>query len=63
MLMDFQTREMLIEILQKRQIESKRNSILKSAKASLKEYREGKIFPINAEEVTNRLNSLLVNGS
>jgi len=58
MQLDFQSREMLIEILQKRQIETKRNSILKSAKASLKEYRDGKIIPMNAEEVTNRLDSL-----
>lgn len=58
MQLDFQSREMLIQVLQKQQIEANRNSIFKSAKASLKEYRNGKFSTLNAEEVTNRLDSL-----
>lgn len=58
MQLDFTSREMLLEILQKRQIEARRNQIAKSAKKSLKEYHNGEISPLTAHEVNERLNSL-----
>jgi hypothetical protein len=42
---------MLLEILQKRQIESRRDEIAKTAKQTLKEYYSGEILPLSAEEV------------
>ncbi|RZA02884.1 MAG: hypothetical protein EOP47_05270 [Sphingobacteriaceae bacterium] len=58
MQLDFASREMLLEILQKRQIEARRNEMAKSAKQSLKEYRSGKTSPLTADEVIKKLNSL-----
>ena len=56
--LDYDTREMLLEILQKRQIESRRNDIAKSAKRSIKEYQAGKIQPESAEILISRLSVL-----
>lgn len=39
--LDFKTREMVLEILQKRQREARREDIAKSAKKSLKDYQTG----------------------
>lgn len=58
MKLDFNTREMVLEILQKRQIESRRNDMAKSAKKSLKAYQSGKLKVEDAEELIARLNSL-----
>jgi hypothetical protein len=58
MRMDYASREMLLEILQKRQIEARRDDIAKTAKHSLKEYHAGKITPNDADEVVKKLNSL-----
>ncbi len=58
MKLDFNSREMLLEILQKRQIEYRRNEIAKSAKKTLKEYQTGKITADTAEDVIKKLNSL-----
>ncbi|MEJ7780626.1 MAG: hypothetical protein WKF68_13675 [Daejeonella sp.] len=58
MKMDYNSREMLLEILTKRQIEAHRESIAKSAKQSLKDYHSGKTLPVSATEAINRLNSL-----
>jgi len=58
MQLDFASREMLLEILQKRQIEARRNEIAKTAKDTLKEYHSGKLKPLSAEETAKRLNSL-----
>jgi len=58
MKLDFNSREMLLEILQKRQIEYRRNEIAKSAKKTLKEYQSGKITADTAEDVIKKLNSL-----
>ncbi len=57
MQMDFQSREMLLEIFQKRQIESRRNSISKSALSSLKDYEKGIYSPMDANDVIDKLNS------
>jgi hypothetical protein len=58
MQLDFDSREMLLEILQKRQIEARRDEIAKNAKESLKDYRSGKLQAMSAEEVIERLNNL-----
>lgn len=58
MQLDFTSREMLLEILQKRQIEARRNEMAKSAKQSLKDYHSGKTIPVTAEEAIEKLNSL-----
>jgi hypothetical protein len=58
MQLDYASREMLLEILQKRQIESRRDEIAKAAKQTLKEYHSGKILPLSAEEVLKKLNTL-----
>ncbi|HEY9003844.1 MAG TPA: hypothetical protein VIM89_20985 [Mucilaginibacter sp.] len=58
MKLDFASREMLLEILQKRQSEYRRNEIAKTAKKTLKEYQAGKITAETAEDVIKKLNSL-----
>lgn len=58
MRLDYASREMLLEILQKRQIEARRDAVAKTAKHTLKEYHSGKIAPVSAEEAVKRLNTL-----
>jgi len=58
MQLDFASREMLLEILQKRQIEARRNEVAKTAKQTLKEYQSGKITPLTADEVVKKLKTL-----
>jgi hypothetical protein len=58
MQLDFTSREMLLEILQKRQIEARRDEMTKGAKQSLKEYHSGKIAPLTADEAIKKLNTL-----
>ena len=58
MRLDFDTREMLLEILKKRQIESRRDEFLKQANEDLKEYHAGKLKAQTAEEVIEELNKL-----
>jgi hypothetical protein len=58
MQLDYASREMLLEILQKRQVESRRDEMAKNAKKSLKEYHSGKLPAFTAEEVIERLNNL-----
>ena len=55
MKLDFASREMLLEILQKRQIEARRDEIAKNARQTLKEYRSGKLRPQTAEEIIEEL--------
>ena len=50
MQLDFASREMLLEILQKRQVEARRNEMAKNAKQSLKDYHAGKSAPLTAVE-------------
>jgi len=54
---DFNTREMLIEIIQNRQIEERRQEIAKSVKSSLADYRNGKLKSVTAKEALKILNS------
>lgn len=58
MQLDFASREMLLEILQKRQIEARRNEIAKAAKQTLKEYKSGDIQPLDAADVVKKLGTL-----
>lgn len=58
MSLDFDSREMLLEILQKRQIEARRDTIAKNAKKSLKAYHEGKVDALSADDAIDYLNSL-----
>jgi len=57
MQLDFASREMLLEILQKRQVEARRSEIAKAAKQSIKEYKSGDIVPLDAD-VVKKLNTL-----
>lgn len=58
MQLDFASREMLLEILQKRQMEARRNEMAKNAKQSLKDYHAGKGTPLTADEIIKKLTSL-----
>jgi hypothetical protein len=58
MQLDFDSREVLLEILQKRQIEARRDEIAKNAEESLKDYRSGKLQAMSAEELIQKLNKL-----
>jgi hypothetical protein len=54
---DFSTREIIIEILQNRQIEERRNDIAKNIKSSLVDYKKGKLKSVSAKEALKILNS------
>jgi len=56
MQLDYASREMLLEILQKRQIEARREEIAKTAKQTLRSYHSGKLQPLTAEEIVKKLN-------
>ena len=58
MQLDSESREMLLEILQKRQTEARREEIAKTAKQTIKEYQSGIITPGSAEDVIRKLNTL-----
>ncbi|MES2378272.1 MAG: hypothetical protein V4553_16900 [Bacteroidota bacterium] len=58
MQLDFQSREMLLEIFQKRQIETRRTKMAKAANQTLKEYHSGQLEASTADEVIKKLNSL-----
>ena len=56
--LDFESREMLIEIAQKRQIEERRKEIANNAKKSKESYRNNKLKAASSTEVIARLNTL-----
>ncbi|BAU53236.1 hypothetical protein MgSA37_01403 [Mucilaginibacter gotjawali] len=58
MKLDDASREMLLEILQKRQIEARRDDIARNAKISFKEYHSGKTTPVTADEAIKKLEAL-----
>lgn len=58
MKLDYNTREMLLEIMQKRQIEARRSEISKNAWQSGKDYHAGKYQPQDANDLINKLNNL-----
>ena len=59
MQMDFASREMLLEILQKRQIEDRRKEIADNAKRAKADFNSGKITPANAADIIRTLNASL----
>lgn len=56
MQLDFASREMLLEILQKRQMEARRSEMAENAKQSLTDYQAGKVTPVTADEAIKKLN-------
>jgi hypothetical protein len=58
MQLDYSSREMLLEILQKRQIEERRDQIAKGAKQSVKDYQKGNFISLTTDEVVDKLNQL-----
>ena len=58
MTLDFTSREILLDILTKRQIEARRAQIAKDAKVSLQDYENGKTPPIAADEAIEYLEKL-----
>ncbi|MDB4923573.1 hypothetical protein [Mucilaginibacter sp.] len=58
MRLDFESREILLEIFKKRQSEVKRDKIANNARRSLKDYRSGKLKSQTAEEIIEELNRL-----
>jgi len=57
MQLDIPSREMLMEILQKRQIEERRKEIVRNGKQSKAAYKAGKITPTSAANVVGLLNN------
>ncbi len=55
MQLDFNTREMLLDIIQKRQGEARRQAIARNAKAGLRDYRAGKLQEESASALIQRL--------
>lgn len=55
MQMDFSSREILLEILQKRQIEERRKGIALNGKKAKADYASGKIVPAKATDVIRSL--------
>jgi len=59
MQLDDNSREMLLDILLRRQVETHRDEIARNAKKSIKEYRSGMYTALSTEEaINNHLNSL-----
>jgi len=58
MQLDFVSREMLLEILQKRQIEARRDEIAKNAEQAIKDFHAGNFPPMSAEEAIKHLHTL-----
>lgn len=58
MKLDFSSREMLLEILQKRQVEERRAEIEKNAKQAKAAFKSGKLKATTAEDTISNLNSL-----
>ncbi len=58
MKLDFTSREMLLEILKKRQSEERRKEIVKNASSAKKAYKTGKLPMLSANELIKSLDSL-----
>jgi len=59
MQLDFSSREMLLEILQKRQIEERRKKIADNGKCAKTDFKSGKIHPAKADKIIRTLNASL----
>ncbi|MFB2120157.1 hypothetical protein [Parapedobacter sp. 2B3] len=58
MQLDFNTREMLLDIMQKRQAEARRRAIARNAKAGQRDYHAGKLKSESASALIQRLEQL-----
>ncbi|HLG33893.1 MAG TPA: hypothetical protein VI757_03350 [Bacteroidia bacterium] len=58
MQLDFNTREILLQILEKRQIEDRRKEIARNAKAALTSFKKGKHSPQTAADIIKKLDAL-----
>ena len=58
MQLDASSREMLLEILQKRQIDERRREIARRGQQAKRDYKSGKIAPDTAANVIRTLNAL-----
>ena len=58
MQLDFSSREMLIDIVRKRQIEEKRAAIARNARKAKKEYKRGKLKPLSSTKLIKHLKAL-----
>jgi hypothetical protein len=58
MKLDFDSREMLLDILAKRQIEARREEIANNAKKTYEDYKFGNLEPLSAEQVIGKLGQL-----
>jgi hypothetical protein len=58
MQLDYISREMLLEILQKRQIEARRDEIAENAENAIKDFHAGNFTPMSAEEAIKHLHTL-----
>ena len=58
MKLDFESREMLIEIAQKRQVEERRKGMAHNAKMAIAAYKGNKTKAVGASQIIAQLNSL-----
>jgi hypothetical protein len=58
MQLDFNTRELLIEVLQKRQIEERRNQFAVNIKKAKQDFVKGKLKPTTAKDAITYLQNL-----
>jgi len=58
MQLDYTSREMILEILKKRQIEARREDIAKNARKSIRDYQSGKTSAKSLSETLDYLENL-----
>ncbi|TYR35979.1 hypothetical protein FXV77_11090 [Sphingobacterium phlebotomi] len=58
MQLDYTSREMILEILKKRQIEARREDIAKNARKSIRDYQRGKTPAKSLSETLDHLENL-----
>ena len=61
--LDFDAREMLIDILRKRQIEHSRERLVREAEETMAEYHAGMYKPMTTVEVIKELDDYMLNGN
>jgi len=58
MQLDYNTREMLLDIMQRRQAEARRQAIARNARSAQRDYRAGKLKSESASALIQRLEQL-----
>ena len=58
MQLDFSSREMLIDIVRKRQIEERRAGIARNARKARTEFKRGKLKPLSSAKIIKRFKAL-----